>query len=190
MSVCLSVLQAIELRPLTALTEEQHLEVLAIRNEESVRSAMFTSHEIGREEHLAWVEKLADNRSVEMFALFHNGALAGSIGLTEFDRRNMRANWAYYLTERVRGQGVGIAGEYKFLDTVFSSIGLEKLNGEVLAFNVKVLALHQRFGFVEEGVRRKHIRRDGNWIDCVLIGLTSEEWLQGREAVRNAQFGC
>ena len=184
----LSLLEEIELRPLTQLSEDEKWQLLSIRNEPEVRHAMFNSHEIGREEHAGWMAGLASNQGVEMFSFHYQGRLVGAIGLTEYDRRNSRANWAYYLTESCRGTGVGFAGEFKFLDLVFGELGLEKLNGEVLAFNTSVRALHAKFGFAEEGLRRKHIRRGDEWFDCVLVGITREDWLARRQQVLDDNF--
>ena len=55
--------------------------------------------------------------------------------------------------------------------------GFEKAELAVFATNARARRLYESLGFVEEGVRRSHVRIRGAYVDEVLMGL----WL-GREA--------
>ena len=48
---------------------------------------------------------------------------------------------------------------------------VEKLELHVFPDNEPALALYESFGFVREGYRRKHYRRDGEYVDAVLMAL-------------------
>ena len=52
--------------------------------------------------------------------------------------------------------------------------GLEKAELAVFATNVRARRLYESLGFVEEGVRRGHVRIRGAYVDEVLMGL----WLK------------
>jgi len=38
--------------------------------------------------------------------------------------------------------------------------------------------LHKKFGFVEEGIRRKNVIKNNERIDVYLLGILKEEWKQ------------
>jgi RimJ/RimL family protein N-acetyltransferase len=50
-------------------------------------------------------------------------------------------------------------------------IGLEKVELEVISTNANAIALYQKMGFREEGQRRKAIKIDDSYHDCILMYL-------------------
>lgn len=169
-------------RPLADLNVEAQLALLDIRNQESVRSAMYNDHFIGAGGHLMWVYKISTDETRRDFAVYTlENEMIGYVGLRNLNQEAQRADWAFYLDERTRGQGIGSRLERQFLDYVFGEVGLHKLNCEVLESNPAVVAMHKKFGFVEEGFRRDHILRDGRRIGAVLLGITKHEW--GKQGV-------
>jgi len=52
---------------------------------------------------------------------------------------------------------------------------VRKIWGKVLSSN-RILYLHKRVGFSEEGVLKKHIYRDRDFEDVILVSLFSHEW--------------
>ena len=70
-----------------------------------------------------------------------------------------------------RGQGIGSALLQAALDWA-GSVGVHKVELEHWPWNHRARALYERFGFVEEGYRRRQYRRkDGSLWDSVLMGL-------------------
>jgi RimJ/RimL family protein N-acetyltransferase len=47
--------------------------------------------------------------------------------------------------------------------------GVRKLELHVFPWNEPAIRLYERFGFQHEGVRREHYRRDGSYVDAVLM---------------------
>lgn len=169
----------VELRALQDLSPDDQMKILSIRNQDGVRKNMYHDLIIREAEHRAWLERLKDANDTKFFAVYSNGALVGGASLNAINTENKRADWAFYLDETVQGKGLGAALEFTFLDYVFYKTRLEKLNCEVLAFNEPVIRLHKKFGFVQEGVRRQHIRREEP-LDVVLLGITRGEWVLKR----------
>lgn len=170
----------IELRPLAKLSHAELRQVLATRNEPGVRQNMYTNHVIGEDEHFAWIERTIADPASCFLAAMSGGDVVGASVFTKIDRAHKRADWAFYVSRRARGGRIGATLEFISLDYAFNDLELVKVNGEVLAFNLSVLKLHSRFAFREEGIRRRHIMRDGKWIDVHLLGLTRSEWLARR----------
>jgi UDP-4-amino-4,6-dideoxy-N-acetyl-beta-L-altrosamine N-acetyltransferase len=163
-------------RNVTELSEADLSKILSIRNEPPVRNNMYTSHQIGVEEHKSWVDGLRSSPDRKFFSVEHGGNIVGAAGLSAINFAHKRADWAFYISEAVQGRGIGSALEQQFLDLVFSTFDIEKLNCEVIEFNEKVIAMHERFGFRREGFRRDHVIRDGRKYGAVLLGITKAEW--------------
>ena len=139
-----------------------HLKILEIRNEDGIRSVMYTDHVIGADEHLAWIERLRTDAKQIVFAVTERGrGPLGVVSVNALDRRHKKADWAYYLSQNERG-GLGAAIEHVFLAFLFETLGIEKLNCEVIEGNDAVVKLHKKFFFQEEGFRLKFPARSND----------------------------
>jgi len=79
--------------------------------------------------------------------------------------------------------------EYAIINYVFDSMGLDKLNCEVLEGNDAVVKMHTKFLFREEGFRRSNIIKNGVRIGVHFLGLTREDWVAGRVSIRERYSG-
>ena len=172
------------LREITKCTEEQKKEVREVRNQESVRKSMYTEHEIPLNEHLGWVERLRTDTRQIVFVVLVEGIVSGVVSVNAIDRLHLKSDWAFYLDENVRG-GLGAALEFSLINFVFTELGLEKLNCEVIETNEAVVRMHKKFGFIEEGFRRENIIKNNARIGVFFLGLTKSDWLREREAVNS-----
>jgi UDP-4-amino-4,6-dideoxy-N-acetyl-beta-L-altrosamine N-acetyltransferase len=168
--------QKIELADITKIDENDALQILEIRNEIPIRKNMYTDHEISRDEHFGWIDRLRDREDIKFFAVLFDGEIVGGVSLSNINTAHKRADWAFYLSESTHGRGIGAALEYKFVSLAFGQFEIEKLNCEVISFNDRVVKLHEKFGFRVEGVRREHVIRAGQKFDAVLLGITKQEW--------------
>jgi RimJ/RimL family protein N-acetyltransferase len=67
-----------------------------------------------------------------------------------------------------RGRGIGTA----LLDAAVRwarESGVRKLELHVFPWNEPAIALYERFGFEREGYRKNHYRRDGKFVDAILM---------------------
>ena len=172
----------IVLREITKCTEEQKKAVREVRNQESVRKSMYTEHEIPLNEHLGWVERLQTDTRQIVFVVLVEGIVSGVVSVKAIDRLHLKSDWAFYLDENVRG-GLGAALEFNLINFVFTELGLEKLNCEVIETNEAVVKMHKKFGFIEEGFRRENIIKNNARIGVFFLGLTKSDWLREREAI-------
>lgn len=80
-----------------------------------------------------------------------------------------------------RGQGIGAALLAEALEWARAS-GAHKVELEHWPWNHRARALYERFGFVEEGYRRRQYRRrDGSLWDSVVMGLVLDEDAPGHD---------
>ncbi len=78
-----------------------------------------------------------------------------------------------------RGQGIGVALMEEAVEWARAA-GAHKMDLEYFSWNHRARALYERFGFVEEGYRRRHYRRkNGSLWDSVTMGLVLDHAAPG-----------
>ena len=151
--------------------------ILQWRNLPEVRKFMYTDHEITPEEHRAWFSRTLRDPSCKYWVIVCDEEDVGLAYIFNIDNRNLRCYWGFYVIgSNVRGKGVGSFAEFFVLRFVFENLRLQKLCGEVLEFNQAVLNMHKKFGFVEEGLLRKHVMKGDDFVDVVCISMLRDEW--------------
>ncbi|HIG39236.1 MAG TPA: UDP-4-amino-4,6-dideoxy-N-acetyl-beta-L-altrosamine N-acetyltransferase, partial [Gammaproteobacteria bacterium] len=127
--------KVINLVLLTDLDTELQMKVREIRNEENIRKRMYTDHVIDTNEHLSWINGLKKDKNQIVFVVMDKEHTPlGVVSVNAIDRLHKKADWAFYLTENARG-GLGSALEYSIINFIFDSLGIEKLNCEVIEGN-------------------------------------------------------
>lgn len=169
---------------LLELPENQQNELMEIRNEDSVRNKMYTSHIIQLVEHRRWIDSMRSDQRSKVWAVFLDTVLIGAVSMSNISKQHQTADWAFYVADRHQGTGVGGIIEFIFLDHAFDATGLAKVNCEVLSCNPGVVRMHQKFGFKIEGTRRQNVVKANVREDVILLGLLREEWSQIRAKIR------
>lgn len=176
--------KAITLVPLISLDIKSKMKLREIRNEEGIRKWMYTDHIISVNEHLKWMNRLKQDHEEIVFAVVGDKhSPLGVVSINSIDRLHKKANWTFYLTETARG-GLGATLEYSFISFIFESLGIEKLNCEVIEGNDIVVNLHKKFLFQEEGFRRSNIIKNGVRVGVHFLGLTKNDWLAGKNEIQ------
>ncbi len=170
--------------PLHPLTEHDLELILPWRNAPAVRRAMVSHHEISLDEHRAWFERLQQDPSRRWY-LFRDGddVAQGVVYFTDIDAGQGTAFWGFYARPEAPA-GTGLEMEFAALEMAFSTLGLHKLNCEVLASNPAVVNMHKKVGFTEEGRFREQHRDGADRIDIIRLGLLASEWAVCRERLR------
>ncbi len=94
----------------------------------------------------------------------------GVCDLSEIDRRHKRAEIGFMLGREAWGQGFALEAMRAVL-TYAASSGLSRLLARTHLGNRRSDSLLEKLGFVEEGLLRGHVLRDGERRDCRLFGL-------------------
>jgi UDP-4-amino-4,6-dideoxy-N-acetyl-beta-L-altrosamine N-acetyltransferase len=171
-----------ELRPMS----DQDLElVLSWRNDPRVRDNMYTNHVITGKEHQLWFDAASRDPSKRLLmCVDESGVPVGVVTFSDIDQVQKRATWAFYSGSDRRG--IGSEMERLALDYAFGDLGLEKLNCEVISFNMPVIEFHRKYGFRVEGIFRSQYRRDGAVYDVYRLAHFRKAWL---DHVRPAMVG-
>ncbi|GAC1443805.1 MAG: hypothetical protein NVSMB59_09150 [Vulcanimicrobiaceae bacterium] len=74
------------------------------------------------------------------------------------------------------GDGRGTDVLAGVLDYVYSRANAHRLQLEVYEDNARARRAYARAGFVEEGVLRDAVTREGEWVPLVLLAMLEDEW--------------
>jgi len=149
--------------------------VLEWRNDENVRSCMYTNHVIERDEHRAWWARCQMEPGRHNLVAEIEGDPVGFVSFTGAKGRGATASWAFFAKPGAT-KGTGTAMELAALHFAFSTLELGKLECEVLSFNDPVVRLHLRHGFRIEGRLKGSYEREGRRFDIIRLGMTAEAW--------------
>ncbi|RBW49319.1 UDP-4-amino-4,6-dideoxy-N-acetyl-beta-L-altrosamine N-acetyltransferase [Marinobacter sp. F3R11] len=156
------------------MTEADLELVLYWRNHSEVRRYMYTTHEIGFDEHRKWFAGARRNPAVDLMIYESEGKARGFVNITRTRCKEV-ADWGFYLSpDAPKGTGRSLGSQA--LVYAFGQLGLHKVCGQALGFNERSIAFHKALGFMEEGrLRDQHF--DGNdFHDVVCLGLLKCEW--------------
>ncbi|MFM4860960.1 UDP-4-amino-4,6-dideoxy-N-acetyl-beta-L-altrosamine N-acetyltransferase [Aeromonas media] len=161
---------------------ENELDImLAWRNEQKVRSNMYTQHIISREEHYSWWERTKLRQDQRYYMYEYEGLPCGITSFNNIDLSNKNSAWAFY-TSPSAPRGSGAKMEFLMLDLAFITLGLHKLYCEVLEFNRPVITLHHKFGFETEGVFKDQRFTNGEFINVHRLAILKTQWECNRTA--------
>jgi ribosomal-protein-alanine N-acetyltransferase len=94
----------------------------------------------------------------------------GCCDLSEIDRRHKRAEVGFMLGRDAWGRGFALEAMRSVVAYAAGS-GLRKLTARTHLGNRRSEVLLEKLGFVEEGLLRGHILKDGERRDCQVFGL-------------------
>ena len=74
-------------------------------------------------------------------------------------------------------RGYGEDSVKTLLKYLFSSKGAERVELEVIDFNVRASSCYKKCGFIEEGKKRKRCFSEGKYVDLLIMGIIKEEYV-------------
>lgn len=162
---------------LRAIREDELETIRNWRNHPNVRKYMYTTHEISKEEHKRWWDKVLISSTQEYYIYQHGNDILGVVAFVNIDSKNSNSSWAFYAAPNAP-RGTGSRMEYLALEHAFNKLNLHKLCCEVLDFNKSVIKLHEKFGFKVEGIFRQQHRVDDGFNDVYRLGILNTEWVE------------
>ena len=125
------------------------------------------------EEQIAHIGAVAEHETSTILLAFVGGRLVGCLtvnGNNIRPRLKHSASFGISILQECWGLGLGKVLIEEMI-TYSKKVGLTKLNLKVRTDNTRGIALYRQFGFVEEGVERRGMRVDGEYVDLMLMGL-------------------
>lgn len=137
-----------------------------------------------------WLENLGKRKPNEILLAIEtvDGVHIGNIGLHRIHWRDRTATTGAMIGEKEYwGKGLGTEAKMLLLDYAFNTLNLRKICSQVLAFNKRSAAYSKKCGYVEEGVFREHIFRNGEYHDLINLAVFREGFEQAREKWQKKQ---
>lgn len=130
---------------------------------------------LDQKEWMTSIQRKSDR--IDFMIADNQGTKIGHIFLVSIDRRNRHAEFGFYIGESSSlNSGIGIEAEHLILDYSFNYLNMHKVYCETLSFNKRVLSLHKKFGFREDGKLRDHIYKDGQYHDLVIMSIMRDDF--------------
>ncbi|WP_095446218.1 GNAT family N-acetyltransferase [Ochrobactrum quorumnocens] len=116
-----------------------------------------------------WLSNLKDKHIVIVATL--DGKIVGSCDIRRADGRRIHAGTiGIGVHDDYHGQGIGTGLMREIIDVADNWLNLQRLDLTVFADNLHAIQLYENFGFEREGVLRSDAFRDGQFVDCILMG--------------------
>ncbi|NPA72025.1 MAG: UDP-4-amino-4,6-dideoxy-N-acetyl-beta-L-altrosamine N-acetyltransferase [Gammaproteobacteria bacterium] len=145
------------------------------RNHLEIKKFMFSQQEIDKDEHIEWFEASKYSALRTLYLYEEAGQPIGFLQIQKLSEEGGVYEWGFYIDPfAVRGAGTRMAQQA--LKKIFTELAGVKVIGEVLAFNKSSRHLHQKLGFVLEGVLREQHLLKGQYYDIHCFGMLKKEW--------------
>ena len=127
-----------------------------------------------------WFRDYERRTDDQIFAIEAEGLHIGNIGLHKIDRLHRKAEIGIVIGEPTFwSRGYGTEAMRTALGYAFGPLSLNKVSLDVLEYNVRAIRMYERLGFVEEGVHREDVFKDGQFVHVIRMSILAREFQDG-----------
>ena len=80
------------LREITRCDDAQKKAVRGVRNQPNIRKSMYTEHKISLKEHLAWVDRMSNDKKQIVFIVLVDDVVGGIVSINLLDRLHLKSD--------------------------------------------------------------------------------------------------
>ena len=103
--------------------------------------------------------------------------IIGTVNIINIDWKNKNAFYGILIGKsNLRGKGYAFDALMAIMRYAFMDLGLNRLDTDIISYNVRSLQFHLKGGWKQEGVRRNWFYRNGQYYDKVIIGIAREDY--------------
>ncbi|MDZ4368786.1 MAG: GNAT family protein [Afipia sp.] len=128
-------------------------------------------------EHLAWLERVVADPSRIIFCIRdrQSSRLVGVIQLVDLHPIHRSAELIVRIgSDADRGRGLGVEALKLALDFAFRDRNLQRVSLKVFADNARAIRAYEKAGFEREGVLRRAVFIDGQWVDEIIMAVLAD----------------
>lgn len=129
-----------------------------------------------------WIKKLSATTPPEDIVfgieLKKSGKLIGIIGLHDIDWVSRKAITGTKIgPANLRSLGLGTEAKQLLLEYAFNTLGLNRIQSQVIVYNQASLRYSAKCGYRQEGVLRQAVYKNGRFHDLIILSILRDEWL-------------
>jgi len=133
--------------------------------------------EMPLDKEVAFLQTIVDDENSVMYLAMIGDEIAGQIHYSGGRRKRVRHTGEFGITVRKKywGEGVGKKLLLSLIEWAKLSPYCEKINLKVRDDNFKAITLYRKCGFKVEGLIKKDMKINGEFVDCLFMGLDIEK---------------
>ena len=124
------------------------------------------------EETLNWFN---NKSNLVYYIVLYDGIKIGYFRLSNYSSEHHNIYVGMDIHREYRGKGLAYEAYRKFIPTIIKQYDLHKVSLEVLATNTRAHNLYTKLGFVNEGVKRQEVYKNGQYVDSILMSILKSE---------------
>lgn len=163
-------IQGIKILPL----KSSDLDFLCEVRNECAPEYLHTSQTYTLQETKQWFEKT----SPMFFLIERRGEKIGYFRTSNYSKENRNIYIGADIHKDYRGKGLGYSSYLFFVPYLFETLDLNKISLEVLSTNEPAIKLYKKLGFVQEGIKRQEVYKNGKWVDSIIMSILRDDWKQ------------
>ena len=105
-----------------------------------------------------------------------DNSLIGHCGFFDIDKSNCCAEISYCLNNALWGQGIMTEALDEMLKFGFKDYGLNRIVAKVMKGNIGSMKVLQKLGFVQEGLLRESLYKNGQYHDLMIFSILKSEY--------------
>jgi ribosomal-protein-alanine N-acetyltransferase len=136
----------------------------------------------GFDRFIAWTLRQRAAGSYACFAVTVRGCdtAIGIFQVREMERGFGTAEWGFAIGSSFWGTGVFQDGAELVLEFAFGTLGVHRLEARAAVLNSRGIGALRKIGAVKEGVLRKSLERNGQFLDQALYAVLDSDWRASR----------
>ena len=153
------------------ITENDLSFLNAIRNTYALEY-LHDSRIFSLEETIQWFLKT----SPDYWIIFNKNTKRGYFRLSNYSKENQNLYIGADIAPEYKGKGYASKAYKLFIPFLFEKYNLNKISLEVLSTNTIAKNLYIKLGFIEEGIKRQEVFKNGKFVDSIIMSLLKKEF--------------
>lgn len=176
----------VNLRPLNKQTDLASC--LRWLNDPDLTDMLGTYLPITEPQESAWLDKKLNNENNISLAIETTGGrFIGIISLNRINWKDRCATTGSFIGDKALwGRGYGSEAKMMLLNFAFNTLGLNRIESEVIEYNTRSQRCLEKCGYRFEGCRRKCVFKNGLFWNLLTYGILRDEWEVMNQAWKKA----
>ena len=131
---------------------------------------------ITKEQQMEWYKNLCNTNSSKRLVALNEGSAIGLIRLDQIDKHNKSVCVGMDIHRSFRGKGFAKLIYRQLIKSLFEDYEFNRLWLLVANYNTVARKLYTKLGFLQEGIYRQALLKDGKYYDYVLMSILRDEY--------------